>query len=234
MLLRKIIGPVGTFGLVAVAALALAAPAQAAAQDQTSVTEDQTLVTDCETTATSHEDCGWKFDPREPKVRDATCDHEKGFIRIPDAEDALYFINGKKAEPGKHWLKPGIYEVVAIKKKLVLSDGADMLTDLEAAGGDWTKRFPDFKKWFVEIKAPKDCPGKGGEHDKKRDDKKDGKKDRKKHDDRKKDDKKKDDDKMLPVTGPSTPIVAGGAVALLVLGGGMYLLARQRRVRFTA
>src|SRR5690606_542729 len=121
MLLRKIIGPVGTFGLVAVAALALAAPAQAAAQDQTSVTEDQTLVTDCETTATSHEDCGWKFDAREPKVRDASCDHEKGCIRIPDAEDALYFINGKKAEPGKHWLKPGIYEVVAIKKKLVLS-----------------------------------------------------------------------------------------------------------------
>ena len=165
-----------------------------------------------------------KFDPRKPRVKDATCDHEKGIIWIPHAEDATYFINGQKADPGKNPRKPGIYEIVAIKKKqLVLSDGADTLADLEAAG-DWTKRFPHFKKWFVEIKAPKDCPGKGGEHDKKKDDKKDRKRD---HD-------KKKDEKILPVTGPSTPFVAGGAVALLVLGGGIYLVARQRRFRFTA
>src|SRR5690606_12440916 len=112
-------------------------------------------------------------------------------------------------------------------KQLVLSDGADTLADLEAAGG-WRKRFPHLKKWFVEIKAPMDCPGNGGDVYKKKDRQKDRDKDRKK------DREKKDDDKMLPLTGPSTPIVAGGAVALLVLGGGLYLFARQRRFRFTA
>lgn len=38
----------------------------------------------------------------------------------------------------------------------------------------------------------------------------------------------------LPVTGASTPIIVAGAVALLVLGGGLYLLARRRRPTFTA
>jgi LPXTG-motif cell wall-anchored protein len=38
----------------------------------------------------------------------------------------------------------------------------------------------------------------------------------------------------LPITGVSTGIIAGGAVALLVLGGGLFMLARRRRVTFTA
>jgi LPXTG-motif cell wall-anchored protein len=38
----------------------------------------------------------------------------------------------------------------------------------------------------------------------------------------------------LPVTGTATSLIAGGAVALLVLGGGLYLLARRRRITFTA
>jgi hypothetical protein len=38
----------------------------------------------------------------------------------------------------------------------------------------------------------------------------------------------------LPVTGTSTLIVAGGALALLALGAGLYLIARRRRIRFTA
>ena len=38
----------------------------------------------------------------------------------------------------------------------------------------------------------------------------------------------------LPVTGSSTTLFVGGAGALLVLGGGLYLIARRRRVTFTA
>jgi LPXTG-motif cell wall-anchored protein len=38
----------------------------------------------------------------------------------------------------------------------------------------------------------------------------------------------------LPVTGNTTMLVAGGAIALLVLGGGLFLVARKRRVTFTA
>lgn len=38
----------------------------------------------------------------------------------------------------------------------------------------------------------------------------------------------------LPVTGSATLLVAGGALALLALGGGLFLIARRRRVTFTA
>jgi LPXTG-motif cell wall-anchored protein len=38
----------------------------------------------------------------------------------------------------------------------------------------------------------------------------------------------------LPVTGNTTMFIAGGAVALLVLGGALFLIARRRRVTFTA
>ncbi|QSB13567.1 LPXTG cell wall anchor domain-containing protein [Natronosporangium hydrolyticum] len=38
----------------------------------------------------------------------------------------------------------------------------------------------------------------------------------------------------LPVTGSSTLLIAGGALALLALGGGMFMVARRRRVTFTA
>lgn len=43
-----------------------------------------------------------------------------------------------------------------------------------------------------------------------------------------------EDDGDLPVTGTSTPLIAGGAVALLALGAGLFLVARRRRIRFTA
>jgi hypothetical protein len=70
------------------------------------------------------------------------------------------------------------------------------------------------KRWLIKIEEPKDCPddGRGGE----------------------KDDKKKDEDDKLPVTGASTGVAAGGALALLALGGTLLFLARQRRLRFTA
>jgi LPXTG-motif cell wall-anchored protein len=38
----------------------------------------------------------------------------------------------------------------------------------------------------------------------------------------------------LPTTGISTGIIAGGAVLLLALGGGLFLIARRRRVTFQA
>lgn len=38
----------------------------------------------------------------------------------------------------------------------------------------------------------------------------------------------------LPVTGTTTALIAGGAVLLLALGAGVYLIARRRRVTFTA
>jgi LPXTG-motif cell wall-anchored protein len=38
----------------------------------------------------------------------------------------------------------------------------------------------------------------------------------------------------LPVTGASTTLFAGGAVLLLAVGGGLYLIARRRRVTFSA
>jgi LPXTG-motif cell wall-anchored protein len=38
----------------------------------------------------------------------------------------------------------------------------------------------------------------------------------------------------LPVTGASTTLFAGGAVLLLAVGGSLYLIARRRRVTFTA
>lgn len=38
----------------------------------------------------------------------------------------------------------------------------------------------------------------------------------------------------LPVTGSSTGIVIGAALALLAVGGGLFLLARRRRITFTA
>jgi LPXTG-motif cell wall-anchored protein len=38
----------------------------------------------------------------------------------------------------------------------------------------------------------------------------------------------------LPETGASTGLIVGGAVALLALGGGLFLVARKRRLRFTA
>lgn len=41
-------------------------------------------------------------------------------------------------------------------------------------------------------------------------------------------------DDQLPVTGSSTLLIAGGALALLALGGGLYLVARRRQVSFTA
>lgn len=39
---------------------------------------------------------------------------------------------------------------------------------------------------------------------------------------------------QLPQTGVSTGVIALGAVVLLVVGGGLYLVARRRRVSFTA
>lgn len=38
----------------------------------------------------------------------------------------------------------------------------------------------------------------------------------------------------LPVTGSSTALLAAGALVLLAVGGGLYLVARRRRVTFTA
>ncbi|MBN1173393.1 MAG: LPXTG cell wall anchor domain-containing protein [Micromonosporaceae bacterium] len=38
----------------------------------------------------------------------------------------------------------------------------------------------------------------------------------------------------LPVTGSNTGLIAGTAVVLVVVGAGAYLIARRRRVRFTA
>jgi LPXTG-motif cell wall-anchored protein len=38
----------------------------------------------------------------------------------------------------------------------------------------------------------------------------------------------------LPETGVPTAIVASGAAALLALGAGLYLVARSRRITFTA
>lgn len=38
----------------------------------------------------------------------------------------------------------------------------------------------------------------------------------------------------LPVTGAQTGVIAGAAIALLTLGGGIYLLARRRRITFTS
>ena len=38
----------------------------------------------------------------------------------------------------------------------------------------------------------------------------------------------------LPQTGTSTTLIAGGALSLLVLGAGLYLVARRRRITFTA
>jgi LPXTG-motif cell wall-anchored protein len=38
----------------------------------------------------------------------------------------------------------------------------------------------------------------------------------------------------LPVTGSSTGIVVGAALALLAVGGGLFLVARRRRITFTA
>lgn len=42
------------------------------------------------------------------------------------------------------------------------------------------------------------------------------------------------DDDGLPVTGASMPLLLGGAGALGLVGGGLYLLARRRRISFTA
>ena len=38
----------------------------------------------------------------------------------------------------------------------------------------------------------------------------------------------------LPITGSTTTLIAGGAVLLLAVGAGVYLVARRRRVTFTA
>ena len=38
----------------------------------------------------------------------------------------------------------------------------------------------------------------------------------------------------LPVTGTTATLIAGGAVLLMALGTGAYLIARRRRVTFTA
>lgn len=38
----------------------------------------------------------------------------------------------------------------------------------------------------------------------------------------------------LPTTGSSTMLIAGGALALLAVGGGLFVVARRRRVTFTA
>lgn len=43
-----------------------------------------------------------------------------------------------------------------------------------------------------------------------------------------------DDKPGLPVTGAPAALIAAGGAGLLVLGGGVYLLARRRRVSFTA
>ncbi|HEX8344463.1 MAG TPA: cell wall anchor protein [Actinoplanes sp.] len=43
-----------------------------------------------------------------------------------------------------------------------------------------------------------------------------------------------DEEPGLPVTGPAAAGIAGGAAALLVLGGVLFMLARRRRVTFTA
>ncbi|MPZ25701.1 MAG: hypothetical protein GEV12_04450 [Micromonosporaceae bacterium] len=43
-----------------------------------------------------------------------------------------------------------------------------------------------------------------------------------------------DDDKGLPVTGTPAALIGAGGAGLLALGGGAYLLARKRRVSFTA
>lgn len=43
-----------------------------------------------------------------------------------------------------------------------------------------------------------------------------------------------DDDEGLPVTGLSTGMLAAGGALLLAIGGGAYLLARRRRMSFTA
>lgn len=42
-----------------------------------------------------------------------------------------------------------------------------------------------------------------------------------------------DDENGLPVTGGSAPVLVGGAGVLGLVGGGLYLLARRRRVTFT-
>ena len=41
------------------------------------------------------------------------------------------------------------------------------------------------------------------------------------------------DEGGLPVTGPMAGAIAGGALALLVAGGVLYVLARRRRITFT-
>ncbi len=38
----------------------------------------------------------------------------------------------------------------------------------------------------------------------------------------------------LPVTGANTALMAGGALVLVGVGGGLFFLARRRRIRFTA
>lgn len=41
-------------------------------------------------------------------------------------------------------------------------------------------------------------------------------------------------DEELPLTGGSTPLIVGGALALLAAGAGLFLVARRRRLTFTA
>lgn len=77
------------------------------------------------------------------------------------------------------------------------------------------------KRWELDLEL-KECPE---EKDEKPGEEKD------KRDEEKKDEEKKDE---LPVTGGSPGVAAGAALGLLTLGGGMYFLARSRRLRFTA
>jgi hypothetical protein len=144
----------------------------------------------------------------EPEVTQPTCDTPTGSITIPDPgeETVTFTINGQVALPGAHPVGPGSYEVTALRIGNKKNYAKTWVVEIVAPECP-TPTPPPPESPAPESPAPESPAPESPEPG---------------------------EGGGLPVTGASTGFVALVASLLVAFGSAMYLVARRRRIRFTA